>query len=115
MRITTTTWVPGPVLLGFITNMVLPYLYAWSAMWTFNSREGICLPQIVHTHHPFIKITCVCLSEAILNSAFNLSLRQKWEPAQSAGERLFNLGISVALQLRKPLRISQIIWELGLT
>jgi hypothetical protein len=28
---------------------------------------------------------------------------------------LFNLGISVALQLRKPLRISQIIWELGLT
>ncbi|KAJ7342704.1 hypothetical protein DFH08DRAFT_962756 [Mycena albidolilacea] len=43
MRITTTIWAPGLILVAFITNMVLPYLYAWSAMWTLNSREGICL------------------------------------------------------------------------
>jgi hypothetical protein len=31
------------VLVSFITGIVLPYLYAWSAMWTLNSREEMCL------------------------------------------------------------------------
>ncbi|KAJ7878858.1 hypothetical protein B0H14DRAFT_3129942 [Mycena olivaceomarginata] len=43
MRITTKIWEPGLVLVAFITGIVLPYLYAWSAMWTLNSREEICL------------------------------------------------------------------------
>jgi hypothetical protein len=37
------TTTPGLALLTFITNMVLPYFYAWSAMWTLNSRGDICL------------------------------------------------------------------------
>ncbi|KAJ7780027.1 hypothetical protein B0H14DRAFT_2631235 [Mycena olivaceomarginata] len=36
-------WVPELVLLAFTMNIVLPHLYAWSAMWTLNSREEICL------------------------------------------------------------------------
>jgi hypothetical protein len=43
VRIAMTTPAPGPILLAFVTSMVLPYLYAWSAMWTLNSREGMCL------------------------------------------------------------------------
>ncbi|KAJ6457218.1 hypothetical protein C8R45DRAFT_564356 [Mycena sanguinolenta] len=33
--------VPQLLLIAFITVMVLPQLYAWSAMWTLNSREEI--------------------------------------------------------------------------
>jgi hypothetical protein len=39
---TATTWTPPLVLIDFIANMVLPQLYAWSAIWTLNSREEIC-------------------------------------------------------------------------
>ncbi|KAJ7342739.1 hypothetical protein DFH08DRAFT_811082 [Mycena albidolilacea] len=38
-----TTPAPRLALLTILTNIVLPYLYAWSAMWTLNSREDICL------------------------------------------------------------------------
>jgi hypothetical protein len=38
-----TTPAPTLALLTILTNIVLPYLYAWSAMWTLNSREDICL------------------------------------------------------------------------
>ncbi|KAJ7364802.1 hypothetical protein DFH08DRAFT_799115 [Mycena albidolilacea] len=41
VQITMKTRAPGLILLAFVTSMVLPYLYAWSAMWTLNSREGI--------------------------------------------------------------------------
>ncbi|KAJ7360835.1 hypothetical protein DFH08DRAFT_951479 [Mycena albidolilacea] len=41
MKMATATWTPAPVVLEFIANMVLPQLYAWSAMWTLNSREEI--------------------------------------------------------------------------
>jgi hypothetical protein len=43
MRINKTIWEPPLVLLAFIAGTVLPYFYAWSAMWTLNSREDICL------------------------------------------------------------------------
>ncbi|KAJ7360787.1 hypothetical protein DFH08DRAFT_951438 [Mycena albidolilacea] len=43
MKLTTATWTPAPVVLDIIANMVLPQLYAWSAMWTLNSREEICM------------------------------------------------------------------------
>jgi hypothetical protein len=43
MRINKTIWEPGLVVLALVANMVLPYLYAWSAMWTLNSRGDICL------------------------------------------------------------------------
>ncbi|KAJ7314612.1 hypothetical protein DFH08DRAFT_428921 [Mycena albidolilacea] len=43
MRINTTTWIPALPMIGTISNLVLPQLYAWSAMWTLNSREEICL------------------------------------------------------------------------
>jgi hypothetical protein len=43
MRMHQTTWTPPLVMVNFIANMVLPQLYAWSAMWTLNSREEICL------------------------------------------------------------------------
>ncbi|KAJ7364796.1 hypothetical protein DFH08DRAFT_1017441 [Mycena albidolilacea] len=52
MRITTTIWEPPLVLLAFITGMVLPYMYAWSAMWTLNSREEICLAAGQHQGNP---------------------------------------------------------------
>ncbi|KAJ7835581.1 hypothetical protein B0H14DRAFT_3706575 [Mycena olivaceomarginata] len=42
-RMNATTWMPALVMINFISNMVLPQLYAWSAMWTLNSREEICL------------------------------------------------------------------------
>ncbi|KAJ7360768.1 hypothetical protein DFH08DRAFT_931114 [Mycena albidolilacea] len=42
MRLNTAPWTPAPILLDFLANMVLPQLYAWSAMWTLNSREEIC-------------------------------------------------------------------------
>ncbi|KAJ7835575.1 hypothetical protein B0H14DRAFT_2590208 [Mycena olivaceomarginata] len=38
-----TGWTPALVMINFIPNMVLPQLYAWSAMWTLNSRREICL------------------------------------------------------------------------
>ncbi|KAJ7314604.1 hypothetical protein DFH08DRAFT_428276 [Mycena albidolilacea] len=38
-----TTWTPPLAMVNFIANMVLPQLYVWSAMWTLNSREEICL------------------------------------------------------------------------
>ncbi|KAJ7314602.1 hypothetical protein DFH08DRAFT_972654 [Mycena albidolilacea] len=41
MRMHQTTWTPPLVMVNFIANMVLPQLYAWSAMWTLNSREEI--------------------------------------------------------------------------
>ncbi|KAJ7314617.1 hypothetical protein DFH08DRAFT_1041221 [Mycena albidolilacea] len=34
---------PALMMINFIANMALPQLYAWSAMWTLNSREQICL------------------------------------------------------------------------
>jgi hypothetical protein len=43
MRVNATTWMPGLVMINFIPNMILPQLYAWSAMWTLNSREEICV------------------------------------------------------------------------
>jgi hypothetical protein len=43
MKLTTATWTPAPLVLDIIANMVLPQLYAWSAMWTLNSREEICM------------------------------------------------------------------------
>ncbi|KAJ7666494.1 hypothetical protein B0H14DRAFT_2658317 [Mycena olivaceomarginata] len=43
MGMNTATWTLAPLLLDFFTNMVLPQLYAWSAMWTLNSREEICM------------------------------------------------------------------------
>jgi hypothetical protein len=43
MRVTRTIWMPEVVLLAIIIGMVLPYVYAWSAMWTLNSREEIYL------------------------------------------------------------------------
>ncbi|KAF8193122.1 hypothetical protein K438DRAFT_1969608 [Mycena galopus ATCC 62051] len=39
------TWVPRLLMVDIITNMVLPQLYAWSAMWTLNSREEIYLAR----------------------------------------------------------------------
>ncbi|KAF8193193.1 hypothetical protein K438DRAFT_1969682 [Mycena galopus ATCC 62051] len=39
------TWVPRLLMVDAITNMVLPQLYAWSAMWTLNSREEIYLAR----------------------------------------------------------------------
>ncbi|KAJ7314633.1 hypothetical protein DFH08DRAFT_895125 [Mycena albidolilacea] len=36
-------YTPALVMINFIANMALPQLYAWSAMWTLNSREEICL------------------------------------------------------------------------
>jgi hypothetical protein len=36
-------WTPALAMINFIANMVLPQLYVWSAMWTLNSREEICL------------------------------------------------------------------------
>jgi hypothetical protein len=43
MALRSTAW--NPVLLGIaiVANMALPQLYAWSAMWTLNSREDIYL------------------------------------------------------------------------
>ncbi|KAJ7348294.1 hypothetical protein DFH08DRAFT_936353, partial [Mycena albidolilacea] len=41
MRTNAMTWIPA--LISTISNMVLPQLYVWSAMWTLNSREEICL------------------------------------------------------------------------
>ncbi|KAJ7800640.1 hypothetical protein B0H14DRAFT_2616048 [Mycena olivaceomarginata] len=43
MALRSTAW--NPVLLGIaiVANMALPQLYAWSAMWTLNSREDIHL------------------------------------------------------------------------
>ncbi|KAJ6469258.1 hypothetical protein C8R45DRAFT_1218414 [Mycena sanguinolenta] len=32
---------PAFLMLHFITNNILPHLYAWSAMWTLNSRDDI--------------------------------------------------------------------------
>ncbi|KAJ6469301.1 hypothetical protein C8R45DRAFT_428342 [Mycena sanguinolenta] len=32
---------PGFLMLNLITNNILPHLYAWSAMWTLNSRDEI--------------------------------------------------------------------------
>ncbi|KAJ7264056.1 hypothetical protein B0H12DRAFT_1230807 [Mycena haematopus] len=37
------TSAPVPMMLEFIAITVLPQLYAWSAMWTLNSREDINL------------------------------------------------------------------------
>ncbi|KAF7345259.1 hypothetical protein MSAN_01902600 [Mycena sanguinolenta] len=34
---------PVPMMIEFITITILPQLYAWSAMWTLNSREDISL------------------------------------------------------------------------
>jgi hypothetical protein len=42
MTLNAATWI-APLLLDFFANMVLPQLYAWSAMWTLNSREEICI------------------------------------------------------------------------
>ncbi|KAJ7314623.1 hypothetical protein DFH08DRAFT_1041238 [Mycena albidolilacea] len=42
-RVNATTWMPALTMVNFIPNMLLPQLYAWSAMWTLNSREEICL------------------------------------------------------------------------
>ncbi|KAF8193200.1 hypothetical protein K438DRAFT_1969690 [Mycena galopus ATCC 62051] len=39
------TWVPRLLIVDTITNTVLPQLYAWSAMWTLNSREEIYLAR----------------------------------------------------------------------
>ncbi|KAJ6457226.1 hypothetical protein C8R45DRAFT_564524 [Mycena sanguinolenta] len=36
-------WVPALLMVNFITGLVLAQLYAWSAMWTLNSRDEICL------------------------------------------------------------------------
>ncbi|KAJ6483933.1 hypothetical protein C8R45DRAFT_1214842 [Mycena sanguinolenta] len=35
------TFMPELLMLDFITNMILPQIYAWSALWTLNSREDI--------------------------------------------------------------------------
>ncbi|KAJ6478247.1 hypothetical protein C8R45DRAFT_1101634 [Mycena sanguinolenta] len=32
---------PQSLMVGFITTLMIPQLYAWSAMWTLNSREDI--------------------------------------------------------------------------
>ncbi|KAJ7314630.1 hypothetical protein DFH08DRAFT_429122 [Mycena albidolilacea] len=42
-RVNATTWMPALAMVNFIPNMSLPQLYAWSAMWTLNSRAEICL------------------------------------------------------------------------
>ncbi|KAJ6451302.1 hypothetical protein C8R45DRAFT_1223877 [Mycena sanguinolenta] len=36
-------WVPALLMVDFIVDLVLPQLYSWSAMWTLNSRDDICL------------------------------------------------------------------------
>ncbi|KAJ7314619.1 hypothetical protein DFH08DRAFT_895085 [Mycena albidolilacea] len=43
MRLNATSWTPALAMINVIANMVLPQLYAWSAMWTLNSRAEICL------------------------------------------------------------------------
>ncbi|KAF7376898.1 hypothetical protein MSAN_00107500 [Mycena sanguinolenta] len=35
------TFMPELLMIDFITNMILPQMYAWSALWTLNSREDI--------------------------------------------------------------------------
>ncbi|KAJ6469283.1 hypothetical protein C8R45DRAFT_1078637 [Mycena sanguinolenta] len=41
---------PAFLMLKFITNNILPHLYAWSAMWTLNSRnEIVAAENIRHT------------------------------------------------------------------
>ncbi|KAJ6465801.1 hypothetical protein C8R45DRAFT_1022424 [Mycena sanguinolenta] len=35
------TFIPELLMIDFITNTILPQMYAWSALWTLNSREGI--------------------------------------------------------------------------
>ncbi|KAJ6457222.1 hypothetical protein C8R45DRAFT_1032965 [Mycena sanguinolenta] len=37
----TETQDPQSLMVGFITTLTVPQLYAWSAMWTLNSREDI--------------------------------------------------------------------------
>ncbi|KAJ7788806.1 hypothetical protein B0H14DRAFT_3575619 [Mycena olivaceomarginata] len=54
MRVNATTWMPGLVMINFIPNMVLPQLYAWSAMWTLDSREEICVAA-EDTPEPLVK------------------------------------------------------------
>jgi hypothetical protein len=58
----------------------------------FEAKFGLGLGTICYvitSPHPFIKITCVCLSEAILNSAFNII------PAQAlAGVLIYHSGTS---------------------
>ncbi|KAF8166771.1 hypothetical protein K438DRAFT_1616498 [Mycena galopus ATCC 62051] len=46
-------------LIGGVANIVLPQLYAWSAMWTLNSREDIHLAadNSRYTLHPELKGT----------------------------------------------------------
>ncbi|KAJ7236094.1 hypothetical protein B0H12DRAFT_131964 [Mycena haematopus] len=36
-------WAPALLMVDFITNLWLPQLYAWSAMWTLNSRDDVLL------------------------------------------------------------------------
>ncbi|KAF7341023.1 hypothetical protein MSAN_02088000 [Mycena sanguinolenta] len=36
-------WIPALLMVNFIAGLVLAQLYAWSAMWTLNSRDDICL------------------------------------------------------------------------
>ncbi|KAJ7360725.1 hypothetical protein DFH08DRAFT_1030847 [Mycena albidolilacea] len=43
MALRSTAWNPVLLAIAIIANMALPQLYAWSAMWTLNSREGIHL------------------------------------------------------------------------
>ncbi|KAJ7835582.1 hypothetical protein B0H14DRAFT_3142007, partial [Mycena olivaceomarginata] len=38
MGMNATSWTPALAMINVIANMVLPQLYAWSAMWTLNSR-----------------------------------------------------------------------------
>ncbi|KAJ6459941.1 hypothetical protein C8R45DRAFT_1180730 [Mycena sanguinolenta] len=35
------TFIPELLMIDFIMNTILPQMYAWSALWTLNSREGI--------------------------------------------------------------------------
>ncbi|KAF8153456.1 hypothetical protein K438DRAFT_1987595 [Mycena galopus ATCC 62051] len=36
------SWTPASVMIDCIMTMVLPQLYAWSAMWALNSRDDMC-------------------------------------------------------------------------
>ncbi|KAJ6459931.1 hypothetical protein C8R45DRAFT_1180721 [Mycena sanguinolenta] len=35
------TFIPELLMIDFVMNTILPQMYAWSALWTLNSREGI--------------------------------------------------------------------------
>ncbi|KAJ6478243.1 hypothetical protein C8R45DRAFT_1076760 [Mycena sanguinolenta] len=54
---------PQSLMVGFITTLMIPQLYAWSAMWTLNSREDI---RVAVDNRPY---TTVNLGTSVAASA----------------------------------------------